>query len=166
MEEKKTHIALIGVGLWGKNLLKEFSAHTDVTWVCHKGSGESATFLTENYPNIPSTTSYADILNDSSVEAVVVATPTVTHFEIGMAVLQANKHLFLEKPGCTQSHELEQLCVEAEKRNLVFTVGYEFVHHPARKKISELIGSEAVRNIHAEWFKWGTFADSAIPHLL
>jgi len=163
---KKTKTAVVGVGRWGKNLLKEFDKQTEVIWCCHKNSIDSISFLAENYPNIKTTSSLEDILNDSSVEAVVVATPTKTHFEIAKKILEKNKHLFLEKPGCSKVSELGQLSKEAEKRDITFAVGYEFAHHPALKKIKELIKLENIKSIFFEWNKWGTFEDPIIPHLL
>jgi len=162
----KTKIAIIGIGKWGKNLLKEYAVQADVTWCAYKGDLQTKNFLEEFYPMIHITTSYEDIFNDPAVEAIVVATPTSTHFEIGKKVLEAGKHLFLEKPGCSDSSELEKLCEEAEKNDLIFTVGYEFVHHSAWQKIRELIPTKNIRSIHMEWFKWGTFSESTITNLL
>lgn len=163
---QKSKIAIIGIGRWGKNLLKEFNEQAEVVWVCHKGSVESDKFLTQNYPNIKRTTSLEDVLNDSSIEAVVVATPTQTHFKIAQKIIQSNKHLFLEKPGCSKHSELEEICGEMEKRKLVFSVGYEFVHHPALVKIKELIKKDNIEGLHFEWNKWGTFEAPIVPHLL
>ena len=107
-----------------------------------------------------------DVLNDTSIEAVAVATPTITHFEIAKKVLEAGKHLFLEKPGCSNSRQLEQLCEKSEKIKLVFAVGYEFAHHPVLKKIKELVEIENVKEIIFEWNKWSTFKSPIISHLL
>ena len=156
----------MGVGRWGKNLLKEFNKQAEIVWCCHNGSADSSKFLAENYPVIKSTTLLEDILDDLSIEAVVVATPTSTHFEIAKRILESNKHLFLEKPGCSNSGELEILCNLAKKGGLVFAVGYEFTHHPALEKINELIKDQDLQFINTEWFKWGTFNDPIHIHLL
>lgn len=162
----KAKIAIIGIGRWGKNLLKEFALQADVTWCAYKGDLETKKFLEEFYPSVHTTTSYEDILNDPEVEAVVVATPTLTHFEIAKKVLQAGKHLFLEKPGCEKSSELDELCTYASEHNLVFAVGYEFVHHPVWQEIRKRIPPHTIRSVHTEWFKWGTFYNSAVTNLL
>lgn len=159
-------IAIVGIGHWGKNLLREFDKQAEVIWVCHKDSLDSIKFLKENYPNIKSTNSLEEILRDPVIMAVVVATPTSTHFEIAQKVLTSNKHLFLEKPGCSNSSELEVLVKEAQKRNLKFAVGYEFVHHPALKKIRELIKIENMQSLRFEWDKWGTFKAPIVSNLL
>ena len=94
----KPKIAIVGIGRWGKNLLKELNVKTDVIWACHGGSKESKEFLTENYPNISETDNLQDILDDNSVESVIVATPTDTHFDIGSKILDAGKNLFWKNP--------------------------------------------------------------------
>lgn len=163
---KKIKIGIVGTGKWGKNLLKEFNEQAEVVMVCHKGSAESDKFLNQNYPNIKSATLLEDVLNDPSIEAVAVATPTQTHFEIALQVLMADKHLFLEKPGTSSSNELEKLCKEAEKQKSVFAVGYEFVHHPVLKKIKELLITTELRGIYFEWSKWGSFGNPVISNLI
>ncbi len=163
---QKPKVSIIGTGRWGKNLLRELVAQTEVVWCGYKGNTETKQFLIDNYPTIKPTNNYEEILADESVEAVFVATPTDTHFEIAKKVLVAKKHLFLEKPGCSHSEELEILCDLAKKENLNFAVGYEFVYHPVLKKIIELTTNQDLKMIHTEWFKWGTFNDPAHKHLL
>jgi predicted dehydrogenase len=159
-------IAIIGAGRWGKNLLKEFNNQAEVVWVAHRGEDETTKLLAENYPSIKSTTNTEDIFNDSSIEAVVIATPTSTHFKVASQALDANKHIFLEKPGTTSSKDLETLVTKAKEKNLKLCIGYIFVHHPAAKKLKELLAGKKITSIRFEWNKWGTFEDSAIPHLL
>lgn len=158
--------AIVGMGRWGKNLLKEFNEQAEVVWVCTPNKDRSSEFLQENYPSIKHTINLADITKDASIQAVVVATPINTHFELAMKVLEAGKHLFLEKPGGTKSEELEKLCQKAEKNSLTFVVGYEFPHHPAWRKILELMPLEDIRSIHMEWSKWGSFEEHSISNLL
>ena len=106
---KKPKIAIIGIGRWGKVLLKEFTKQADIFCCDLKESDDAKIFLKENYPNLPITTDYHKILSDESIEAVVIATPTKTHFEIANQALENKKHVFLEKPGGTNSQDLEKL---------------------------------------------------------
>jgi predicted dehydrogenase len=160
-----TRIGIIGVGKWGKSLLKEFTRQAEVVWICHTGAEENVQFLKENYPHVKVTTDYREVLRDPSLQAIVVATPTKTHFELARQALEAHKHLFLEKPGTNTSQELEELCNLAEKNNLKFSVGYEFTYHPILSKIKELTSKEKVLSAHFEWFKWGSFQDTALVNL-
>jgi UDP-2-acetamido-3-amino-2,3-dideoxy-glucuronate N-acetyltransferase len=157
--------SIIGIGNWGTNLLKELDKQSEVVYACHTGSIKNAEILSQ-YPNIRLITDPNIIWNDKEVEAVIIATPTNTHFELGKKSLKAGKHLFLEKPGCESGMELKELCEMAENRVLKFAVGYEFPHHVAAQKIRGLIDGHKILSIHFNWLKWGTFKDSSIPHLL
>lgn len=164
--DKKIKIALIGAGKWGKNLLKELVLQTDVMYVCHNESEETAKFLKETYPSIKSATSLEKVLSDKNVEAAVIATPIPTHKAIALKAIEAGKHIFLEKPGGKNSGELEEICQSAEKKGVILAIGYEFIHHPAWKKICEVIPKSFVQSIHMEWFKWGSFDYNIVINLL
>ncbi|MBX4199202.1 Gfo/Idh/MocA family oxidoreductase [Candidatus Parcubacteria bacterium] len=141
-------IALIGTGRWGKVLLHELAKQAEVKYQCDSESDLNQVF------------------NDKEVEAVFIATPTSTHFDIASRALEAGKHVFLEKPGTESASNLEKLVNKAKEKNLKFAIGYEFPHHKAAKKLKELIQGKQVRSVRFDWQKWGTFKDSAIPHLL
>jgi predicted dehydrogenase len=141
-------VTLIGMGRWGKVLQAELSKLAEVKYAC-----DSKFDLNQ-------------IWNDPEVEAVFIATPTETHFEIAQRALEAGKHVFLEKPGTTSSIGLEKLVQLAETKNLKFAVGYEFPHHPAIQKIRELSQSKTIEFVRLEYQKWGTFKDSIVTNLL
>lgn len=141
-------VALIGLGRWGTILKGELSKTTEIKYTC-----DSKTDLNQ-------------IFSDLDVQAVFIATPTETHFEIARKALEAGKHVFLEKPGTTNSTDLEKLVNLAKERNLKFAVDYEFTYHPGIKKVKELIEGKNIKSIHLEWQKWGTFKDDAVMHLL
>lgn len=141
-------VALIGLGRWGQFLLKELKQQAEVKYEC-----DSKTDLNQ-------------IFNDPEVEAVFIATPTETHFELAQKVLESGKHLFLEKPGTEKSRDLEKLTTFAREKNLKFAVGYEFTHSPAIQKLKELIQNEKTQTLFLEWQKWGTFDFDAVYHLL
>lgn len=162
---KKIKTAIIGIGRWGRNLLREFNEQSNVIWACHRGSPESLKTL-ESYPHIKSTVNLDDVFRDQSVQAVAIATPTETHFELTMPALRAGKHVFLEKPGTDSYEKLEKLCLEADNRNLRLAVGYVFVHHPAAKKLKELLGEDGVSDAIFEWHKMGTFGNDIITNLV
>lgn len=141
-------VAMIGLGNWGQVLLNELRNQVEVKYECD------------------SKTDLASIFADREIEAVFIATPTSTHFEIAEQALNANKHVFVEKPGTDSSEKLEKLVKLSEDKELVLAVGYEFPHHPAAKKIKELIGGKPIRLVDFDWRKWGKFNDDASHHLL
>lgn len=163
---KKPKIALIGAGRWGKKLLSELVNLTDVQTIITRGSKETDIYIKENYPLINLSSDLNTALSNPSIEAVFVATPTQTHFEIAEQIIHSNKHLFLEKPGTTSSGDLQKLCQKAEDKGLTIAVGYEFAHHSALKKIKDNLANDKIKSIDMEWFKWGTFVDQIPAHLL
>ncbi len=134
------NVGVIGCGYWGPNLIRNFNGLPDAYL-------KSIADLKEErlhqvgllYPNTAKTTNYRDILEDPDIQAVAVATPMSTHFSIGSEVLQAGKHLFLEKPMATNSSECHQLNELAAARNLQIMVGHTFVYTPAVRKIKSLM---------------------------
>lgn len=135
-------IGVIGYGYWGPNLVRNFS----------EAPGARVGFVTDlrperlahasaRYPSVKVSTDYRDLLADPGVDAVVVATPVTTHFEIGMAALRAGRHLLLEKPMASSSAQALALIEEAERRGLVLMVDHTFVYTSAVAKIRELARS-------------------------
>lgn len=141
-------IAVIGIGNWGQVLLKELKAQVEVKYECD------------------SKTDLDPILSDPEVEAVFVATPISTHFEVASRVLNAGKHLFMEKPGTTSSLELEKIVELAKSKNLKLAIGYEFPHHPAFKKIKELTAGKEIKYVRYEFQKWGNFDTDIVSNFL
>lgn len=164
--DKKFKVAIAGLGRWGSSLIYEFSKQSEIGYLLYKNSEKTRKFIEENHPSIPATQSLEEILADKTINAMIIATPTDTHFEIALKSLNANKHVFLEKPGGTKSSELEKLCKVAEENNLKLAIGYKFVHHPVLKKIIEVINIKDIKSIFFEWNKWGTFEDHSVSNLL
>jgi predicted dehydrogenase len=93
------------------------------------------------YPGIKVTTNFQDLLEDSSIDAVAIATPVSTHFELGMAALKAGKHLWLEKPMTETSMQARKLVEESMRRQRVLFVDHTFVYTGAVRKMGEIIKS-------------------------
>ncbi len=164
--DKKLKVAIAGAGRWGTALIDVFSRQADIRYCLYAGAEATRHFLEKIYPAIKPTVSLQQILDDKTIEAVVVATPASTHFGIASACLNAGKHVFLEKPGGINSVELERLCEVAVNKRRVLAVGYKFVHHPVFKKIRTIFRKESLIGICFEWNKWGTFDEPIVPHLL
>ena len=81
------------------------------------------------------------MLADESVEAVVVATPVPTHYELARRALEAGKHVFVEKPPAMRGAEMEELCELAEERGLVLMPGHLLLYHPGVQKLKEIVDS-------------------------
>jgi predicted dehydrogenase len=133
-------VGVVGYGYWGPNLVRNFADQPD----CRVGhvadlSADRLAQVTRRYPGTKASTAAADLLADPAVDAVAIATPVSTHFELGMAALRAGKHVLIEKPLAATSEQAERLVDEAERRGLVLMVDHTFVYTPAVQKMRELV---------------------------
>jgi predicted dehydrogenase len=133
-------VGQVGLGAWGANLVRNLDEVADLAWICD-ASRERLETVGRRYPNARSTTDFEDILGDDSVEAVVVATPVPTHFELSRAALAAHKHVFVEKPPAMRADEMEELVRLAEDRGRVLMPGHLLLYHPGVRKLKELVDS-------------------------
>jgi predicted dehydrogenase len=133
-------VAVLGAGHWGPNLIRNFHNHqsSDVAWVVDRD--ESRLALTRSrYPDIQVTADAARALEDPAVDAVVVATPTTTHYALASAALRAGKHVLVEKPIATRPAEAEELCQLAERGGRVLMVGHVFLFNSAIRRVKEFL---------------------------
>jgi len=135
-----THIAQVGLGQWGKNLARNFDQLADLVWLCDVDD-ECRAQAAQSYPSAQVTSNFDDVLADDSVEAVVVATPVPTHYELARRALEAGKHVFVEKPPAMRGAEIEELCELAEERDLVLMPGHLLLYHPGVQKLKEIVDS-------------------------
>ena len=135
-----TRVAQVGLGQWGKNLARNFDRLAELVWLCDVDDERRAE-AAQSYPSAQVTASFDVILADESVEAVVVATPVPTHCELARRVLEAGKHVFVEKPPAMRGAEMEELCELAEERGLVLMPGHLLLYHPGVQKLKEIVDS-------------------------
>src|SRR5512141_844819 len=110
-------IGVLGYGYWGPNLVRNFSetAGAKVVAVADLDS-KKLELVQRRYPNVKTTTRFQELLQDPDIDAVALATPVSTHFELGMAALRAGKHLWVEKPMTETVLQSWKLLDEADKR--------------------------------------------------
>ena len=94
------------------------------------------------------TTEFKDVLNDSRIDAIAIATPVHTHYELALAALRAGKHVLVEKPLAQTSEQVRRLIEEAERRKLILMVDHTFLYTPAVQKIRELMVDGALGEIY------------------
>jgi len=127
-----------GLGYWGPNLARNFGALADLRWLCDL-SPELLDKAAKAHPQAQTTSDFQQLLDDPEVDAVVIATPVVTHYQLAKQALSAGKHVFVEKPQAQSSAEAEELVALAEERDLVLMPGYLLLYHPAVSKLKALI---------------------------
>jgi predicted dehydrogenase len=142
-------IGVIGYGYWGPNLVRNFMSAPGsvVTRVCDLRV-ERLSPLAKLYPSLKMCTESSELINDPQIDAVVIATPVSSHFDLAMAALQAGKHVLVEKPLASRSDQARKLVDEAAARKLVLLVDHTFVYTPAVQKIRELITSGELGEIY------------------
>jgi predicted dehydrogenase len=131
-------VGQVGLGYWGRNLVRNFDALADLRWLCD-ASAETREEFAQGYPGARVTGDFAELLADDEVEAVVIATPVPTHHPLAKAALEAGKHVFVEKPPAMRVAEMEELIGLAEARGLVLMPGHLLLYHPAVQKLKELV---------------------------
>jgi predicted dehydrogenase len=133
-------IGIIGYGYWGPNLVRTFA---DLSRVKLAGVSDTDAakleIVARRFPGVKTTTDYQDLLRDPAIDAIAIATPVATHFELAMATLKAGKHLWLAKPVTETSLQARKLVDEAEKRQRVFLVDHTFIYTGAVRKMGEIV---------------------------
>lgn len=135
-------IGVIGYGYWGPNLVRNFFS-ADGCWmtaVCDRDP-EQLVELAKRYPTIKTMTDCDELIQDTEVDAVAIATPVSTHFTLAMKALKAGKHVLVEKPLTSTCEEAVQLIEEAEKRKLVLMVDHTFVYTDAVRWIRKIVSA-------------------------
>jgi predicted dehydrogenase len=135
-------IGVIGYGYWGPNLVRNFAelGRAELAAVADLDP-KKLELVAKRFPAVKTTTDFQELLRDPTIDAIAIATPVNTHFELGMAALKAGKHLWLEKPMTETSLQARQLIDCADKRKLVLHVDHTFIYTGAVKKMKELVSA-------------------------
>jgi len=133
-------LAQLGCGYWGPNLLRNFSALPGCTvkYVVDS-TAERRAFVEANFPLSRAIENHQAVLEDLSVHGVIIATPAASHFSLAKQVLDAGKHVFVEKPLATKVAEVDELSRCAAERNLVVMTGHTFIYNAAVRYVKQLI---------------------------
>ena len=134
------NIGVIGYGYWGPNLVRNFAETPGANIAAVSDlDPRKLELVKRRFPAVKTSTRFLDLLEDPAIDAIAVATPVNTHFELGMAALKAGKHLWLEKPMTETSLQARKLVEEAERRKLVLLVDHTFIYTGAVRKMGEII---------------------------
>jgi predicted dehydrogenase len=133
-------VAVVGAGHWGPNLITNFhrDRRSDVRWVVDRDARRLSQ-VEEVFPELRTTEQLETALDDSSVDAVVIATSTSTHHRLTKAALQAGKHVLVEKPVAASVAEASELCSLAEQTGRILMVGHVFVYNAAVRRAKQYL---------------------------
>ncbi|HDP70015.1 MAG TPA: Gfo/Idh/MocA family oxidoreductase [Actinobacteria bacterium] len=145
----KINVAVVGLGYWGPNLVRNFNGIPNVSLIaCCDLSEENLRKINQLYPSVKTTQDYNEILNDLNIDAIVVATSAPTHYDLAKQALIHDKHVYVEKPLTLESATSTELVDLAEKRNRILMVGHLLEYHPAIRKIKSYIDSGEIGEVY------------------
>ena len=140
--EEQLNIAQVGVGYWGPNLLRNLISNKDcVVMMVVDISAERRNFVEGMYSAISVSDNTKEVFEDPDINAIVIATPVASHFNLTMQSLEAGKHVLVEKPMAKTIEEVEEIARLAKKKNLVAMVGHTFLYNSAVRYVKQLIDS-------------------------
>ncbi|RAP27558.1 oxidoreductase [Candidatus Marinamargulisbacteria bacterium SCGC AG-333-B06] len=153
------NVALIGVGYWGPNLLRNLITNNrfDLKIVVDL-SEERRSYVRQHYPSVKVLSEVNDVFNDAEIDAVVIATPVKTHYDLSVRALKAGKHILVEKPMVTTLKELKHVEEIAKQNKCVAMSGHTFLFNNAVRYVKTLIESGDlgdVRYIYAQRLNLG-----------
>lgn len=141
-------VGVVGCGYWGPNLIRNLRSlpNCRVKKMCDANEARLNN-LRALYPEVEGVTEFTQLLEDSEIDAVVVATPVKHHYPLAKASLLAGKHTFIEKPMASSSAECEELIELAERQGVVLMVGHTFLYSAPVQKMVEIIESGDIGEI-------------------
>jgi predicted dehydrogenase len=143
------NFAVIGYGYWGPNIVRNLAEVPDARLASVVDFNPDRLELARRrFPQIQTSTSPTEVIQDPAIDAVVIATPLATHYELALAALRAGKHVLVEKPMCGSKAEAEVLIEAAAARNLVLLVDHTFCYSGAVQKIRQLIDAGEIGDIY------------------
>jgi predicted dehydrogenase len=132
--------AVIGLGYWGPNLVRNFSTVVGRRLCsCCDLDRNRGQAMVQSYPDLTVADAAESIFADSSVDAVAISTPVQTHYPLVKAALEADKHVLVEKPFTSSIEQAEELIELAERRGRVLMVDHTFLYSPAVRRIKEIV---------------------------
>ena len=141
-------VAQIGVGYWGPNILRNLISNNKFEVVAVADlSVERGKYVKSLYPEIEFLLEPSKIFNNKTIDAVIIATPVHTHFDLSMQALKAGKHILVEKPMAVSSDEIKQITKLATKNKLLAMVGHTFLFNNAVRYVKDLIDNGTIGDI-------------------
>lgn len=142
----KPKVAIVGCGIWGRNLVRNFYNLEALSCVCDLDEN-NINAIKDNYPDVKFTNNFADILNDSQISGVIIATPSHTHYKMVKTALDAGKNVYVEKPIATTAEHAKELKEYADRLGKVLMVGHLLLYHPAVTRLRDIIAEGVLGEI-------------------
>jgi predicted dehydrogenase len=149
MQDSRVGIGVVGYGYWGPNLVRNFvnNPSARLVAIADLDPGKLAA-CARLYPGVATTGHYDDLLKNPNIDAIAIATPVRTHYELALAALRAGKHVLVEKPLAQSADLVRHLIDEADRRDLTLMVDHTFLYTPAVQKIRELVKKDELGDVY------------------
>ncbi len=149
MNQELITVNCIGAGRWGPNLIRALRNIPRVR-VCRVADRDAQRLelIAQRFPEIRTTTDVDSALTDEEADAIVIATPVRTHYDLARRALECDKHVLVEKPLCGNAPECRSLTDLADELRLVLAVGHVFLFNPGIRKVREILESGALGKIY------------------
>ena len=136
-------VGIVGLGYWGPNWLRNFAAleTAELRWGCDLSKDRTSKFARQ-YPATRFTQNVDDLLNDASLDGIIIATPTSSHFPLALKALEAGKHVLIEKPMTGTVKEAEKLLATAKKAKKLILTDHTFAYTAAVDSIRKIVKEE------------------------
>jgi predicted dehydrogenase len=149
MQSSQIGIGVVGHGYWGPNLVRNIALNpaARLVGVCDLDRAKLVA-IKRSYPSVIGTERYEDLLNDPEIDAIAIATPVHTHYELALSAIKAGKHVLVEKPLAHSADLVHRLIDEADRRGLTLMVDHTFLYTPAVQKIRELLVRDELGEVY------------------
>ncbi len=138
--------AVVGCGIWGRNIVRNFYNLGALHSVCDLDN-ENLKMIQELYHDVEVTNDFNSIISNPEITALCVVTPSHTHFNLVKKAILAGKHVYVEKPISTKASEAKELKELAEQMNVKLLVGHLLLYHPAVNRLKMLIAEGVLGEI-------------------
>jgi len=146
----KKYIGLVGVGYWGKNLLRVFNQVGVLKTICDLDK-KILNERKKEFPHIKITTNFSEVLKDREIKGIVISTPAATHYKLTKQSLLAGKDVFIEKPLALNIKQGEELVKISQRKKKILMVGHLLLYHPAIIELKKIIKNGDLGEIRYLW---------------
>jgi predicted dehydrogenase len=142
-------VGVVGLGYWGPNIARNFDRlpGAELRWICDSRE-DALERVSGQVPGARTSTDLNDLLEDPELDAIAITTPVPTHAELALRVIDAGKHVFVEKPLSLSVESAEEVAAAAERAGVVLMVGHLLEYHPGVERLKQLADAGDLGDIH------------------